>query len=237
VLHRHKRSSRRYALLRGAPATADLRDVVRALVRAEVRFVVIDGFALQLHGSSYTTFDLDLAYERSRENAQRVVAALKPFSPRLRGIADELPFVFDPQTLMMSEILTLDTAAGDVDLLAAVQGIGPYARVERMADAFDFEGRRLYVLNVDGLIAAKRAAGRPKDEPGLIELEALREARAPFAVVSSAPGACRDGGAPSRERRPLAHSGRGCTLHIAKSRLCSPEYCPMQAQSSPSFCR
>jgi hypothetical protein len=39
----------------------------------------------------------------------------------------------------------------------------------------DFEVR---VLSVEGLLVVKRAAGRPKDQPGIIELEAIREARA-----------------------------------------------------------
>ena len=38
-------------------------------------------------------------------------------------------------------------------------------------------GASVRVLSIEGLIAAKTAAGRPKDEPGLVELRALREAR------------------------------------------------------------
>ncbi len=143
-----------------------------------MQFVVVGGFALQLHGSSYTTFDLDLAYERTRENVARLADALSPFAPRPRGFPAGLPFVFDAQTLMTSEILTLETAAGDVDLLATVKGVGGYSEIVRLADAIQVEGRTLRVLSIDGLIAAKRAAGRPKDEAGLVELEALREARA-----------------------------------------------------------
>jgi hypothetical protein len=103
--------------------------------------IVIGGVALQLQGSSYATYDLDLAYARSRENAARIATALKPFAPRPRDWSPDLPFVFDAQTLVSSEVLTLETTAGDLDLLA------------------------------------KRAAGRPKDQPGILELEAIREAR------------------------------------------------------------
>jgi len=41
-----------------------------------------------------------------------------------------------------------------------------------------FERFSVRVLTVDGLILAKTVANRPKDGPGLIELEAIRQARA-----------------------------------------------------------
>ena len=85
--------------------------------------------------------------------------------------------MFDAQTLLAMEILTLQTTAGDVDLLANVKGIGGYRDVEVLAETKTFEGHELRVLSIDGLIVAKRATARPKDQAGLIELEALREAR------------------------------------------------------------
>ena len=71
----------------------------------------------------------------------------------------------------------METTAGDVDLLGTVKGIGGFSEVEKLAETKTFEGQEIRVLSIDGLILAKRAAGRPKDEAGLIELEALREAR------------------------------------------------------------
>lgn len=140
--------------------------------------VVIGGVALQLQGSSYITEDIDLAYERTRTNAKRIARALSPFKPRPRGFPDDLPFVFDDQTLMSAEVLTLTTSIGDVDLLASVKGIGDYAEVEAIADDIRYGDLEVRILSVDGLIRAKRAAGRPKDQPGLIELEAIRQSRA-----------------------------------------------------------
>jgi hypothetical protein len=148
-----------------------------ALAAAEARVVLIGGVALQLQGSSYTTTDIDFAYERTRENAARIAAALAPFSPRPRGWTEGLPFVLDAQTIMSSELLTLETTVGDVDLLGVVKGIGAFSQVEQLADTKYIDDFSIRVLSIEGLIRAKRAAGRPKDRPGLIELEALREAR------------------------------------------------------------
>ena len=154
-----------------------LRPILSALSREGARFVVIGGVALSLQGSSYITEDIDLAYERTRENSKRVASALRQFSPRPRGFPEGVPFVFDDQTLMSSEVLTLSTTVGDLDLLASVKGIGNYAEVEAASDTVQYGDLRVKILSVEALIRAKRAAGRPKDQPGLIELEAIRQTR------------------------------------------------------------
>ncbi len=144
----------------------------------EARFVVVGGAALVLQGSSYITYDIHLAYERTRENARRIVEAFRPFEPRPRGFAPKPPFVFDPQTLMTSTVLTLETSAGDIDRLASLKGLGNFAAVDAAAETMTFaDGLTIRVLSIDGLIATKTAAGREKDKPGLIELAALKEAR------------------------------------------------------------
>jgi predicted nucleotidyltransferase len=153
-------------------------EVLRALAEANAKIVVIGGVALQLQGSAYLTRDIDFAYERSRENAARIAKTMAAFNPRPRGLPGDLPFIFDAQALMTSEVLTLTTSAGDVDFLARVKGLGSYREIEALAETLQFEQFQIRVLSIEGLILAKRAAGRPKDEPGLIELEAIREARA-----------------------------------------------------------
>ena len=143
----------------------------------DVRFVVIGGVALILHGSSYVTEDIDLAYERTRENAERIAAALKPFRPRPRGFPTDLPFIFDAQTVVSGQIFTLQTSVGAVDLLGEVPGVGTFTEAWAQSEAVTDDGMTFRVLSIDGLIAAKRTANRPKDQPGLLELEALKQAR------------------------------------------------------------
>jgi len=154
----------------------NLRVVLTALVAAKASFVVIGGIAMQLQGSQYLTDDLDLVYERSRANAEKLVSALRQFEPRPRGFPEDLPFIFDVQTLIVAEVLTLETTVGDIDLLATVKGVGNYKAVEAASEPFALDDLSFRILSIDGLIAAKSAAGRSKDEAGIIELRALKEA-------------------------------------------------------------
>ena len=130
---------------------------------------------MQLHGSAYLTNDIDFVYERTRNNGQKLYAALAQFNPRPRGFPADLPFIFDVQTLMVSEILTLETTAGAIDLLATLKGVGSYSDVETASEDFSAFGLTFRILSIDGLIAAKSAVDRPKDKAAVIELRALKE--------------------------------------------------------------
>ncbi len=145
------------------------------LLDAEVKFVVIGGFALYARGSSQLTRDLDICYDRSRENIQRLVKAIEPHHAHLRGAPSDLPFLFDAETIWRGLNFTLTTDLGDLDLLGEVQGIGQYKEAAMRSTRLELFGRSCQVLSLEGLIAAKRAAGRPRDLAVLPELEALWE--------------------------------------------------------------
>lgn len=55
--------------------------LLSALLREQVSFVIIGGIAATLHGSARLTNDLDIAYERTPANMERVANALAPFEP------------------------------------------------------------------------------------------------------------------------------------------------------------
>ena len=151
--------------------------LLEALASQGVSFVIIGGLAATLHGSARLTNDLDVAYERTAENIERLAAALAPLEPYLRGAPPGLPFRFDVPTIRRGLNFTLRTNAGDVDVLGEVTGIGGYDAVERESVAVELLGRTYKMLALDALIRAKRAAGRAKDLEVIAELEALREER------------------------------------------------------------
>lgn len=153
----------------------DIHALIAALRAEQVRFVVIGAVALSLRGGTRVTFDLDVCYERSRDNAARLERALVGLHPRMRGAAPELPFVWDRTTIRSGSNFTLTTDLGDLDLLGEVTGLGGYAETYAVAGEVDVDGEALFVLTLAGLERAKRAAGRAKDLIDLAEITALRE--------------------------------------------------------------
>ena len=151
--------------------------LLRALHEHGVRFIIVGGAAATAHGSARLTQDLDIVYERSRENLGHLVAALSPHQPYLRGAPPGLPFQFDAETLRNGLNFTLTSKLGDVDLLGEIAGGGGYAELEPHAIEIELFGVRCLCLGLDKLIEVKRAAGRPKDLEALAELIAIRESR------------------------------------------------------------
>jgi hypothetical protein len=153
----------------------DAAAMVRLLAEQRVEFVVIGGLAMIAHGSAYVTKDLDVCYRRTPANIASLAAALAPYNPYLRGAPLGLPFRFDAPTIQAGLNFTLTTSLGDTNLLGEVSGIGDYDEVTTESATIELDGLYVQVLSVEGLIAAKRAAGRAKDKLHLIELEELKK--------------------------------------------------------------
>ncbi len=152
---------------------ASLSEVVRVFNAAGVRFVVIGGWAGLIHGSARSTNDVDFVYARDDENLARVIAALAPHQPYLRGVPLGLPFRWDVQTLRSGLNFTLTTAIGDIDLLGEVAGGGIYENVISQTLEVEAFGVSCRVVTLELLIQLKRAAGRPKDFEAIAELQLL----------------------------------------------------------------
>ena len=138
--------------------------LLETLVRHAVDFVLIGGMAGVARGSSYVTLDIDVAYERSRPNLDRMVAALHELDATLRGAPEDVPFHLDPKTLENGANFTFDTRHGPLDILADAAGAPPYATLRDGAgEELLVEGVKIRVASLDHLIAMKEAAGRTKD--------------------------------------------------------------------------
>jgi hypothetical protein len=120
----------------------------------DVRYVVIGGIAAIVHGVPRTTFDVDLLIEASEPNAARLLKALEA-----AGI--DSAALTTPQQLLAHEI-TIFKDVVRIDVQTSTPGLSFadawHRRVER-----EVSGVPYWILSKPDLIAAKRAAGRPKD--------------------------------------------------------------------------
>jgi predicted nucleotidyltransferase len=147
--------------------------ILHGLRNSRVKFVVIGGLAASAHGSRRVTDDVDICYDSSSQNLEKLSALLAGWKAYPRGIEQGLPFFMDARQFKVSPLMTLTTSEGLVDVLDVVKGVGDYAKcLERSVEitAFDI---RFRILDLAALIDAKRAAGRPRDLDHIPELEAL----------------------------------------------------------------
>jgi len=155
----------------------DFEAIIREFSEAGVDCVIVGGLAATVHGSARLTQDVDFVYSRAGDNIDRLVSALRPHSPYLRGAPPGLPFEWSTATIERGLNFTLTTAIGDIDLLGEIVGGGDHDALIPHTVVVDIFGHRCRCLDLPGLIRAKRAAGRPKDLDALAELELLLQER------------------------------------------------------------
>jgi hypothetical protein len=155
----------------------DFPGLLQALAAEGVEFILVGGAAATAHGSARLTLDVDIVYRRSADNLERVVRALAPHVPYLRGAPPGLPFKWDTETLQRGLNFTLTTTLGAVDLLGEIVGGGTYEDLRSDVVVLSVFGVECPCLTLDALIRAKRAAGRLKDLETIAELEAIRDER------------------------------------------------------------
>lgn len=149
--------------------------LLSALHKADVQFIVVGGIAATAHGSARVTQDIDVSYARDDGNIDRLVRALRPLKPYLRGAPAGLPFEWSARTIRAGLNFALTTTAGDIDLLGEIVGGGRYQDLAAHTVTVSLYGHDTKILDLPWLIRVKRAAGRPKDLEVIAELEALQE--------------------------------------------------------------
>ena len=155
----------------------DIEALLATLIQHEIAFIVVGGVAAIAHGSARLTYDLDIVYDRTPANLDRLVIALAQYKPYLRGAPPGLPFLWDRQTLARGLNFTLETSLGNIDLLGEIAGGGVYQDLLPGAVELHAFGTSCLWLSLPQLIRAKRATGRRKDMEALAELEAIQEER------------------------------------------------------------
>jgi hypothetical protein len=141
----------------------DFLDLLRALLAADARFMIVGAYAVGVHGRPRATKDLDVWVEASPENAPKVMSALKSFGAPLMGLTQE--------DLHQPGVgLQIGVEPGRIDILTAISGV-------RFEDAWPFtvhadfgDDVRCRVIGLNELLQNKRASGRPQD---LVDVSAL----------------------------------------------------------------
>jgi hypothetical protein len=154
-------------------------ELLVALTRADIRFVIIGGIAVGVHGYVRATKDLDIVPDPDHANLVRLAHMLAEIDAEHVGLgdfsADEFPFdPLDPHQIAQGANFRLNTSLGPLDVMQWIAGIDAdpaYPALARDAIKVTFRGHELLVAGFDHLRAMKIAAGREQDLLDLRELE------------------------------------------------------------------
>ena len=160
----------------------DPEKMLEILARHRVDHVLIGGYAAILQASPFLTHDIDVTPEKSRENLDRLSAALTEMNARVRtqGVEGGLPFAHTGSSLADAAVWNLITDYGDLDISFIPNGTTGFADLNREAIEMTIAGVVVRVASLADVIRSKQAANRPKDQrvlPTLREILASRNPR------------------------------------------------------------
>jgi predicted nucleotidyltransferase len=152
-------------------------DVLRALDAASVRYVLVGGVAVILHGVPRTTADLDLVLDLAEDNMRRFVEVMTRlgFVPRAPVAAEDLASGERRREWLAEKHMVAFTfhrpgrPLDEVDVI--MDPPLPFAEMAAGAEVVEAEGMRLPIAGLRHLIAMKERARRGQD---LADADALR---------------------------------------------------------------
>jgi hypothetical protein len=151
-------------------------EILGALRRHGVPFVIIGAHAVNFHGYTRATEDIDVVWLRTPDSEHALLAALTEIDARYIGNEIDsstgleqthpvtLPFI------QASRLMMLSTRCGFLDLFDYVPGLPAEDVAQLLASAIDANG--LKYVSLPWLRKLKQASGRPKDR---LDLENLPE--------------------------------------------------------------
>lgn len=157
------------------PPPLDASAIFAILDAHKVAYVVVGGYAAQLHGSTRVTTDVDVTPDRSADNLHRLAAALRDLGGGIRvdDLEEGLPFETSAEALAGMRTLNLRTPLGDIDLTFEPDGTEGYPDLVRTAEPHTIGSVRVLIATLADVIRSKTAAGRQKDLVALPELHEL----------------------------------------------------------------
>lgn len=157
------------------PPPLDAPAIFAILDAHRVEYVVVGGYAAQLHGSTRVTTDVDVTPNRTMQNLDRLASALRELGGGIRvdDLEEGLPFDTSAEALTGMKTLNLRTPHGDIDLAFEPDGTDGFPDLARSAEPHSIGTISVLVAALADVIRSKEAAGRQKDLLALPELHDL----------------------------------------------------------------
>lgn len=133
----------------------DFKEFLESLNAHDVRYLVVGGYAVALHGHPRYTKDLDVWIELSPENAENIIRALDEFGFGSLGLQPD-------DFLQPDQIIQLGYPPNRIDILTTLKGLKFEACYATKVDV-DIQGLHIKLIDIESLKKNKIATGRTQD--------------------------------------------------------------------------
>jgi len=160
-------------------AESDFDLIFTALAKGKVRYLVVGGVAVVLHGVPRFTADLDLVLDLTPANVTAAMAVLAELGYRPRAPVPFLDFAnagkrrewVEQKSLKVLGLWSPDHPATEIDLF--VEEPFPFEETFSRASRVDLGLNTVVIASIADLIRLKREADRPKDREDIERLNMI----------------------------------------------------------------
>ena len=138
--------------------------LLEVLERHRVQYVVVGGYAAELHGSVRRTVDVDVVPRTTADNLERLAAALREVQAKIRteGFPEGLPFSPSGEAMVGIVMLNLVTKHGELDLNFTPSGTTGYDDLHTGATTFDVGPVHVHVASLADIIRRRPPPAAPR---------------------------------------------------------------------------
>jgi hypothetical protein len=143
----------------------DFRDFIETLNYQGVKYILVGGMAVIVHGHARVTGDMDIWVECKEENYRKLVKAFQQFHMPVFDMTLE-KFL----NVNENDVFSFGRNPVGIDIMTAVKGLD-FDEAYKLSTIFDDDGLLIRVVHINHLIEAKKAAGRLKDLDDIKQLQ------------------------------------------------------------------
>jgi len=141
----------------------DFKEFIELLNENNVKYLVVGGYAVALHGHPRYTKDLDIWIELSSGNAEKILNVLENFGFGSLGLKTD-------DFLTQDQVIQLGYPPNRIDLLTTLKGVNFEDCYESKVQ-IKIQDTQINFIDIENLKKNKRATGRSQDLADVENLE------------------------------------------------------------------
>jgi hypothetical protein len=135
----------------------DFKDFINCLNQSNVKYILVSGYSVILHGYHRTTGDIDLWVEVSELNYSNLQNSFLHFGIPVSAI-DKSDFLTNDNF----DVFTFGRPPMAIDIIKKIKGLS-FEETYKNAQDIKVDGIKIKLIHYNHLIQSKKAAGRYKD--------------------------------------------------------------------------
>ena len=135
----------------------DFRDFVTTLNNQQVKYLLVGGYSVVLHGYARNTGDIDIWVNPTIDNYKKLVNSFHEFGMPVFDMTEK-NFLYNERF----DVFTFGRPPVSIDIMKKVKGLD-FEIAYQNSIIVETDGFHIRMVDYRDLIKAKKASGRPKD--------------------------------------------------------------------------